>query len=129
MKSVVLCGSARFSKEMRAFAEELRNYGVIAFEPYLLKKEDEWQSLPSQYKKLALMGLTHDHFYRIKTADVVYIYNKNGYSGVSVTLELGYAIALGKIVYALSEDKEECCRDILFREIIKSPKELIKKLK
>ena len=53
---------------------------------------------------------------------------KDGYSGVSTTLELGYAMALGKVIYALSEDKEEGCRNVLFREIIKTPEELIKKL-
>ena len=62
-------------------------------------------------------------------ADVVFVYNKNGYSGVSTTLELGYAVALGKPIYVLSDKDEELCRLVLFREVIKTPKELVKKLK
>ena len=74
------------------------------------------------------MGLTHDHFYKIKMADVVFLYNRDGYSGNSSTLELGYAMALGKPIYALSGEDEELCRKVLFRDIINTPKELIKKL-
>lgn len=128
MKSVVICGSKRFKKEMKIFAKGLRDAGITVFEPCVLQDEKEWQSFSDQYKNLFISGLTHDHFYRIKTADVVFIFNKNGYSGTSTTLEIGYAVATGKTIYALSEDKEEGCRNILFREIIKTPKELIKRL-
>lgn len=128
MKSVVICGSRRFKTEMRVFAKKLKDAGIIVFEPYLHQGKGEWESFSDEYKKFVLLGLTHDHFYKIKMGDVVYIYNKDGYSGVSTTLELGYAMALGKVVYALSEDKDEGCRNILFREIIKTPKELVKKL-
>lgn len=61
-------------------------------------------------------------------ADVVYLFNKNGYSGNSTTLELGYAVALGKPIYALSDKDEELCRKILIREIVKTPEMLLKKL-
>lgn len=60
-------------------------------------------------------------------ADIVFIYNKDGYAGVSTTLEIGYAVALGKPIYALTND-EELCRHVLFREIITSLKELTKRL-
>ena len=129
MKSVVLCGSRRFKPEMRAFAQTLKDSGILVFEPYLHQGKDEWAKLSDQYKKFVLLGLTHDHFYKIKMADVVYVFNKNGYSGVSSTLEIGYAVALGKIIYALNEDIEEGCKNVLFREIIKTPEKLIEKLK
>ncbi len=35
MKGVVLCGSRRYKKEMRAFAESLKKEGVVVFEPTL----------------------------------------------------------------------------------------------
>ncbi|PIP57827.1 hypothetical protein COX03_00990 [Candidatus Woesebacteria bacterium CG22_combo_CG10-13_8_21_14_all_39_10] len=61
---------------------------------------------------------------------MLYLYtNKDGYSGVSTTLELGAAVALGKPIYALSDKDEELCRLVLFRGFIKTPKELIKILK
>jgi nucleoside 2-deoxyribosyltransferase len=129
MKSVVTCGSRRFKTEIRKFEAELTKAGVVVYPPYLHEGKDEWNNLSEQYKKFIVLGLTHDHFYKIRMADVVFIYNKDGYSGVSTTLEIGYSVALGKPIYALSDKDEELCRLVLFRGIVKTPKELIKKLK
>ena len=62
-------------------------------------------------------------------ADIIFIYNKGGYSGNSTTLEIGYAVALGKPIYALSDKDEELCRRVLIKGVTNTPKELIKKLK
>ena len=128
MKTVVICGSRRFKSEIREFAKSLKELGVVVYEPYLYFEPDEWAKLSEDYKKFALLGFTHDHFYKIKTADVVFIFNKDGYAGNSTTLEIGYAVAMGKPIYALMNDKE-LSRHILFREIISSPKEFFKRLK
>ncbi|MDO8537307.1 MAG: nucleoside 2-deoxyribosyltransferase [archaeon] len=129
MKSVVLCGSRRFKPEMREFAQKLREEGVIVFEPYLHDSPpDEWNSLSEEHRNFILLGLTHDHFYKVKMADVVFVFNKNGYSGNSVTLEIGYAVACGKPIYALSKD-DELARHVLFRKIISEPNEFLKELK
>jgi len=127
MKSVVICGSRRFKPEIREFAKKLKEAGVIVFEPYLHSGQDEWEKLSDDYKKFIALGLTHDHFYKIKMADVVFVFNKGGYIGNSTTLELGCAAAIGKPIYAFSAD-DELCRHVLFREIIQSPEELAKKL-
>lgn len=129
MKTVAVCGSRRFKKGIRKFEGELIKAGVVVFSPYLHEGGDEWEKLSPQYKRFVTLGLTHDHFYKIKMADVVFVYNKDGYSGVSTTLEIGYAVALGKPIYALSDKDEELCRLTLFREVVKTPKELIDKLK
>lgn len=129
MQSVVICGSKRFKPEIIKFAKELTKLGVVVHAPFLHKGKDDWEKLSKQYKKFVALGLTLDHFYKIKMADVVYIYNKNGYSGVSTTMEIGCAVGLGKPIYALSNKDEELCRLVLFKEIVKTPKELIKKLK
>jgi len=128
MKTVVLCGSRRFKPEMREFGKKLKELGVVVFEPYLHSGQDEWAKLSDDYKKFVALGLTHDHFYKIQMADVVFIFNKDGYAGNSTTLEIGYAVATGKPIYALTSD-EELCRHVLFREIISSPEELVKRLK
>ncbi len=127
MKSVVICGSRRFKLEIRDFAKKLKELGVIIYEPYLHSGQDEWAKLSDDYKKFVALGLTHDHFYKIQMADVVFVFNKDRYAGNSTTLEIGYAVAMGKPIYALDKD-EELCRHILFREIISSPEELIKRL-
>lgn len=127
MKSVVLCGSRRFKPEIRAFAKDLEKIGVVVYAPYLHEGKDEWTRLSDDYKKFTALGLTHDHFYKIDMADVVYVYNKDGYAGVSTTLEIGYSVASKKPIYAFHKD-DELCRHVLFREIVTSPEDLAKKL-
>lgn len=129
MKSVVICGSRRFKSEIKRFAKSFIKLGVVVYAPYLHEGKYEWKKLSDQYKKFTALGLTHDHIYKIKMADVVYVYNKNGYSGVSTTMEIGAALALGKPIYAHSNKDKELCRVTLFRETIKSPKQFHKKLK
>jgi nucleoside 2-deoxyribosyltransferase len=129
MKTVVLCGSRRFKPEIMEFAKQLKKLDAVVYEPYLHSGQDEWTNLSQEYKQFIALGLTHDHFYKIKMADIVFVFNKDGYSGNSTTLEIGYAVALGKPIYALSGDDEELCRRVLFREIITLPSELVKKLK
>ena len=129
MKSVVICGSSRFKKEVVKFSEELRKLGVIVFEPRLFGANKEWENITGEVKRLVAAGLTYDHMQKMRQADVVYIYNKGGYAGNSTTMEIGFAVALGKIIYAFENDDTEVCRDILFKEIIKTPKELEKRLK
>jgi len=128
MKSVVICGSRRFKPEIRAFAKKLKELGVVVYEPYLYSGQEEWANLSEAYRKFVALGLTHDHFYKIQMADMVFVYNQDGYSGNSTTLEIGYAVALGKPIYALSND-DELCRHVLIREIISSPEELVRRLK
>jgi len=128
MRSVVICGSKRFKPEIREFAKKLKEKGVVVYEPYLHESGDEWNKLSQEYKNLVALGLTHDHFYKIRMADVVFVYNKDGYAGNSTTLEIGFAVALGKPIYALSDADEEICRKILFKKIVKKTEELIKEL-
>lgn len=129
MKSVVICGSRRFKKEAKAFADKLKKLGVTVYEPYFHGRDEEWDKLSEYRKNFVLLGLTHDHFQKIRMADVVFLFNKGGYCGNSSTLELGFAAAVGRPIYALSDKDEEGCRRVLIREMIRTPRELLKKLK
>ncbi len=135
MKSVVICGSARFASEISAFAAKLKSLGVIAYTPYLDDGSgNEWdeeklqQELPKPFRRLIAMGLTHDHFYKMRKADAVYIFNKNAYAGVSVNVEIGYAVSLDKPIYVYEENDDELYRQILFDAAAKTPEELWKLL-
>lgn len=129
MKSVVICGSGRYKPEIEKFAQDLRSLGVVVFEPYLHRGGDEWNALSAQYKQFVALGLTHEHFHKIELADVVFIYNKDGYSGNSTTLEIGYAVATKKPIYAFSDQDEELCRSVLFRGFYTDPETLVTVLK
>lgn len=101
---------------------------MIVYEP-ILNDDHKINGLSEHFKKFAFLGLTHHQFSSIRKANVVYFYNRDGYLGNSSTLELGFAEALGKPIYALNEDKDEPCRNVLFDETIKTPKDLVKRLK
>ena len=140
MKSVVICGSQRYKEEIKTFAERLRKLGIpVVFEPnfekqrkkMLTKAEKERLKVKSYRDRVPAM--VHEHFDRIRKADVCYIYNKKGYLGINTTLELGFAHGKNMIIYALETEKPleaggEICRDILFTEIIDTPEELVKRL-
>ena len=128
MKSVVICGSRRFEKQIRKFAKDLGTLGVTVYEP-ILNQDRRIDDLPKNLKHFAFLGLTQHHFSLIRKADVVYFYNKNGYIGTSCTLELGFAEALAKPIIALSDADSEPVRAVLFNKIIKTPRELLKTLK
>lgn len=122
---IVICGSRRFHDGIRDFGKKLRENGHIVLEP-ILNRNKGINDLPSDLKKYAFLGLTHHHFDFIRKADVCFIYNENGYLGTSGTLELGFAVACGIPIYALSEDKDEPCRNVLFDFIVKDIDEFIK---
>lgn len=128
MKSIVICGSRQFKKEIRAFAVKLKEAGVTVYEP-ILNTDRKIDRLPDNLKYFSFLGLTHHHFSQIRKADVVFFYNKGSYLGNSSTMELGFAEALGKPIYFLEEDKDDPCRNVLYDEIIKTPKDLLKILK
>lgn len=128
MKSVVLCGSTRFKPGIRAFAADLKKHGVVVYEPYLHEGGKDWETLSDDDKRYVALGLTLDHFYKLRQADVVFIYNQDRYAGVSTTMEIGYAASLDKPIYALEADDPEWARRVLIRGITPTPGDLMKKL-
>lgn len=126
MKSVVICSSNRFAKEARAYAKGLEKLGVTVFVPhYYDASGGKWDAVSDFDKPFVALGLTHDHFYKIRMADVVLVYNKDGYSGYSTSMEIGYSVALDKPVFAVSDKDTDLCRSVLFRAIVPTPKALI----
>jgi len=125
MKSVVVCGSKRYKDEIAAFCASLEKLGVLVFEPSFDEAMPEDIFIHSEYVTSKLFkGLTLEHFDWIRKAEVCYIFNEADYVGISVTLELAYASALGKPIFALGAKTGDPCRDALIDKVIKTPKEL-----
>lgn len=130
MKSVVICGSSRFAPEMREFAKKLKDLGALVYEPNLYRASGGvWSEIKEFDKKFVALGLAHDHFYKMRMADAVYVFNKDGYAGVSTNIEIGYAVALNKPIYVYGENDDEPCRKVLFSGVIKNPEDLLVYLK
>jgi hypothetical protein len=125
MKSVVVCGSKRYAKEIAKFCKELESLGVMVFEPSFSEKMPEDIFIHSDYVTTKLFkGLTLEHFDWIRKADVCYVFNKGDYAGISVSLEMGYSCALGKPIFALSPKTGDPCRDSLIDKVVKTPRAL-----
>jgi hypothetical protein len=125
MKSVVVCGSKRDRAEIAAFCCALEKLGVLVFEPSFKEPIPEDALIHSDYVTSKIFkGLTLEHLDWIRKSEVCFIYNKNDYAGVSVTLELAYASALGKPIFALSPKTGDPCRDALIDKVVKTPKAL-----
>jgi hypothetical protein len=122
-----MCGSSSFASESREFAAQLKKLGVVVYEPHFYRASGGiWSEIKESDRKYVALGLTHDHFHKIRMADVVYVYNKDGYAGVSTTMEIGAAVILNKPIYAQDENDAEPCRKVLFSGVVKNPEELLK---
>ncbi|WP_210504046.1 hypothetical protein [Nocardioides xinjiangensis] len=86
---VCICGSAKFSTEMRAVNREPTLAGVIVVAP------SEADEPPTPEQKLVLDDL---HLRKIDLADRVLVVNPGGYVGESTRREIAYARAAGKPV-------------------------------
>ncbi len=129
MKSVVVCGSKRYAKEIATFCRQLSKAGVCVYEPSFKEPLPEGIDLGSEYvKSKVFKGLTLEHFDWIRKSEACFLYNKEGYAGVSVTLEMGVANALGKPIFALEPSTGDPCRDCLIDKVVTTPQELIKLL-
>jgi hypothetical protein len=125
MKSVVVCGSKRYKGEIKKFCEELTKLGVLVFEPSIQQPIFETEQIHSEYVTSKIFkGLTLEHFDWIRKSEVCFVYNKDDYAGISVSMEMAYAAALGKPIFAISAKTGDPCRDALIDKIITSPKEL-----
>ena len=94
MKTITLCGSLKFQKEMMIVAEELALDGNCILTPtYPVIKNIEITE--EQFEKLK-----EAHFKRIELSDAILVVNVNNYIGNSTNLEINYAKKLGKeIIY------------------------------
>jgi hypothetical protein len=123
VKSVVVCGSKRYAKEIAAFCKALEKLGVMVFEPDFKGPMPENAFIHSEYVMSKIFkGLTLEHFDWIRKAEVCYVFNKGDYAGVSVSLEMGYACALGKPIFALTPKTGDPCRDALIDKVVTTPK-------
>lgn len=92
MKTVTICGSMRFEREMQSIAfrlEAMDNYNVLQC-VYNIDKLDISQEEAA--------SLAKGHLGKIEMSDAIYVVDIDGYIGNQVTKEIEYAKSLGKEV-------------------------------
>lgn len=90
MKTITLCGSLRFQKEMMMIAEKMSLDGNCVLTPVYPVSDNIERS------KEQLIKLKEAHFKRIEFSDGILVVNVNDYIGDSTKLEIEYAKKLGK---------------------------------
>jgi len=95
-KKLYVCGSSKFLHEIEELEARLRRENV----EYLVSKRTSSRGIRGCLEKI-------DH------ADIVYVVNPRGYVGRSVSVDIGYAYARGKPVYALHSIDDPPVMDLL----------------
>lgn len=116
MAIITACGSGKNRELIHSVCKNLEKKGHIVLTPPLHNIGKYSDKVDDEGETLLWKGATFAHLNRIKTANVCIMINPNGYLGVGSTLELGYAVALGKLVISLQHDDElarECLFDIV----------------
>ncbi len=129
MKTVCICGSKRYKQDIDQLTNRLFDLGITVFEPDIKEPINESALIGDKHTtQIIFAGLTLKHFDWIRKADATFIFNKDGYIGNSVTLELGYATALGKPIYALEAETGDPCSNALIDKVTPTPEVLARVL-
>jgi len=131
MRTVAVCGSGKYKVLVHSVCDALSRCGFVVFAPPLHNIDKLTETSPYEGKFLAWKGATFAHLNRILTAEICVMVNPEGYLGVSSTLELGYAVAQGKVVVAMNHDIGELARESMFSKVLETedPELFAEKLK
>lgn len=119
MAVITACGSGKNKDIIHAICSGLQSAGFIVLTPPLHNIGKYEHSIDKEGCLLMWKGATYAHLNRIKTADVCIMINPGGYLGVGSSMELGYAVSLGKLIIALQHDAE-LARESLFDIVLES---------
>lgn len=86
---VTVCGSTRFHKEMNEYALDMTKKGFLVLYPMFAK--EEIADLEGYRKELE-----EQHKQRIQMADLVFVFNKDGYIGQHTQEEIDFAMRIDK---------------------------------
>lgn len=97
MKTVTICGSMRFEKQMQEIALELETrHDVVVLQCV-------YNPAKTALSDHDVEALAAAHYRKIDLSDAIYVVDVGGYIGESVRREIAYARAKGKDVLYHSE--------------------------
>ncbi len=101
MERVVISSSLKYKEIIRSAISKLEDMGIVACFPNLdsgVAKEDVTLDF--------MVRLEQEHFEAIKNSEALYVICPGGYVGTLVSVEIGYASALGKPVIFSEKPKD-----------------------
>ena len=128
VKTICFCGSFKFYKEMEKAATLLRKSGlrVIVPQPSHIRHGHKPEELKTKYNSQTLIRWegegAREHLANIQKSDAVYIFNKGSYLGPAVTVEIGFALALRKPIFAKAPIRDITVTN--FIQLVVSPSRL-----
>jgi hypothetical protein len=117
---ITACGSGKYRPLIHGITDALKKSGFIVLPPPLHDMPGLTVGMNPELTLLAWKGATFAHFARIQKANICLMINPDGYLGYSSSLELGYAVSLGKLVIALEHDRAEPAREGLFDIVLEA---------
>ena len=133
---VCLSGSFKFISEMLEIEKLLIENGIQCLSPvpHSYRKgatpsefTEDWNSLSEEQKLEESQRIQKEYFHqKVDPADMVYVVNPGGYIGASVTLEIGYAYAKKKPLFAMEPIAEYTVLGLIDRVL--SPVELVQEI-
>ncbi|MGB2567128.1 hypothetical protein ACPFP2_01555 [Micromonospora citrea] len=106
--AVTVCSSSKFYDVAQRAEKALRATGLTVHTPRFDYNEE--QRVVGESDKIRL---THDFLAKVERSDAIYVIASNGYAGVSVCIEVGYAHGLGKVVIFSEEPTEFALRALV----------------
>ncbi len=85
IKNIVICGSAKYMESIHILAKYLINKGYNVTD---LKKV----LYPTTFDAMEKLKNKEFYFNKIKNADLVLIYNKDGYVGLATAMEIQFSL-------------------------------------
>lgn len=116
IKTITLCSSMQFKKEIVECATRLEAQGYVVLTPELSEKSTDYMRLSPEEQRRAKQTFIQNHFDRIAAADAILVLNYEkkgigGYVGSNTLMEIGVAFNLKKKIYLLFPLAEQGCRE------------------
>lgn len=133
LKCVVSGSFRKFKQEIDTAIDEFTDYGVIVLAPdkgwlyippHKLYTLDDinFRPLPTEVD-MSVRQIEDNFLDALSKSDFVYVVNPNGYVGNTVSMEIGFAIGLGKPVYSQEPITPNLDIDPMWRERISNVKD------
>lgn len=108
ISSVTICSSSKFYDTARRAEDLLRKAGLTVYTPRYDYSEQQVQVGESDK-----IRLTREFLDKVARSDAVFVIANGGYAGVSVCIEVGYAVGQGKTVVFSEQPTEFALRALV----------------
>ena len=129
MKSLIIGSFRKHYDQMLDIIDHFNKAEIEVLSPNkakIINPEDEFVILDSDPEHLSDKEIQDVVLSKIHKVDFVYLYNPEGYIGLSASFEIGYCHAHGIKIYAYEHSNELCFKYV---HEVKKPHEIVERIK